>query len=867
MINQAKYLYEEIDTLSKHDFLKKEIPNVIKDNLNPHFELRPYQIEAFSRFIYYFNDYKQKEFPIHLLFNMATGSGKTLIMVGIIIYLYTKGHRNFLFFVNSTNIIEKTKDNFLNNLSAKYLFNQKITIENQAVSINKVDNFDGINSNDINICFTTIQKLHADLIIEKENAITLEGFRDKKIVLLSDEAHHGQVKTKNRQLSITKKIEKPNWENTVEQIFKQNKENLLLEFTATMDFLDKNVEQKYLNKIIYKYDLKEFRKDKYSKEVNILQADLTKEERMLTAIILNQYRQDIATKHKINLKPVILFKTQKTIAESLENKTLFHKLIESLSEKSIISLKTRLSINELQTVFNFYQEENISEAMLINKLKQNFAQNKTLSVNEEKEKESNQLLINSLEDKDNQIRAIFAVQKLNEGWDVLNLFDIVRLYDTRDGKAGKPGKTTITEAQLIGRGARYYPFKLDISDNKYTRKYDEDLTHELRILEELHYHCLNEPRCISEIKTALIKEGIIDDKLVEKELSLKKSFKDTNFYQKSLIYLNKKIRNNYKDIMSFNDLGVNQKDFTYKLSSHFGKTIQIFQENNDLATVKNVTKTLKINAIEKHIIKNALAKNEFFKFSNIKTYFPDLISINDLIEKEDYLASINIVFEGMQRDVEKLSNKDKFQAIVNILSEIETRIKNNLVEYKGSREFKPNNIFKIFSDKKLKLKEESERINGQEEDVKNWDWYVFNANYGTEEEKACVQLMARVVEEELKQKYEEIYLIRNELHFKIYNFKDGQAFAPDFVLFLKDKSCQKLTYQIFIEPKGSHLVEHDKWKEDFLLELKTNFKNTVITFNENKKYKLIGLPFYEQSQENSFKKNLYDAIETASIIK
>jgi type III restriction enzyme len=26
----------------------------------------------------------------------------------------------------------------------------------------------------------------------------------------------------------------------------------------------------------------------------------------------------------------------------------------------------------------------------------------------------------------NRIRAIFAVQKLNEGWDVLNLFDIVR---------------------------------------------------------------------------------------------------------------------------------------------------------------------------------------------------------------------------------------------------------------------------------------------------------------------------------------------------------------------------------------------------------------------------------------------------------
>lgn len=54
---------------------------------------------------------------------------------------------------------------------------------------------------------------------------------------------------------------------------------------------------------------------------------------------------------------------------------------------------------------------------------------------------------------------------LNEGWDVLNLFDIVRLYDKRDGKQTAKGfipeKTTNAEKQLIGRGARYYPFTLN----------------------------------------------------------------------------------------------------------------------------------------------------------------------------------------------------------------------------------------------------------------------------------------------------------------------------------------------------------------------------------------------------------------------
>ena len=72
---------------------------------------------------------------------MATGSGKTLIMAECILHLYQLGYRNFIFFVNSSTIIEKTKDNFLNSLSSKYLFNQTISIADQQIQIKEVDNF------------------------------------------------------------------------------------------------------------------------------------------------------------------------------------------------------------------------------------------------------------------------------------------------------------------------------------------------------------------------------------------------------------------------------------------------------------------------------------------------------------------------------------------------------------------------------------------------------------------------------------------------------------------------------------------------------------------------------------------------------
>ena len=208
-----------------------EIPKEIKDNLNPNFPLREYQEKAFQMFISYFEQYQEKPIPRAVLFNMATGSGKTLIMAGLINYLYKKGFNNFLFFVNSNNIIGKTKENFLDQTSIKYLFNDKIIIDGKPILIREVDNFDSSNKYEINICFTTIQKLHSDMHNEKENAVTFNSFKDKKIVLIADEAHHGQVQTKQKTLT-----DKPNWENTIEKILKKDKLSMLLEFTATMSF-------------------------------------------------------------------------------------------------------------------------------------------------------------------------------------------------------------------------------------------------------------------------------------------------------------------------------------------------------------------------------------------------------------------------------------------------------------------------------------------------------------------------------------------------------------------------------------------------------------------------------------------------------
>ncbi|CAG8640753.1 5152_t:CDS:1, partial [Racocetra fulgida] len=81
--------------------------------------------------------------------------------------------------------------------------------------------------------------------------------------------------------------------------------------------------------------------------------------------------------------------------------------------------------------------------------------------------------------------------------------------------------------------------------------------------------------------------------------------------------------------------------------------------------------------------------------------------------------------------------------------------------------------------------------------------------FGTSEEKYFVKYIDRIYDK-LQEKYDQIYLVRNERFFKLYNFEDGKPFEPDYVLFLRQKNPSKKSYyQVFIEPKGAYLKEKE----------------------------------------------------------
>lgn len=172
----------------------------------------------------------------------------------------------------------------------------------------------------------------------------------------------------------------------------------------------------------------------------------------------------------------------------------------------------------------------------------------------------------------------------------------------------------------------------------------------------------------------------------------------------------------------------------------------------------------------------------------------------------------------------------------------------------------------------MKLKDSKSKISRVE------DWYIFEPHECTTEEQHFVEFIKSVVPD-LQKKYQDITLIRNEKSFEIYSFdknRDGARFEPDFILILKYK--KESIYQIFCEPKGDWAKDEEcgfensseKWKNDFLKDITrcTNDDKIILedinkdglSLYENSRYKILGLPFYNYEDEDSFKKEFNEII-------
>ncbi len=889
------------------------VPEYVSDNLSKN--LREYQVRALKHFIWLYETDRAR--AKHLLFNMATGTGKTLVMASVVLYLYAQGYRNFLFLVHQIQILEQAKKNFTDYKFEKYLFNPKgIRINGRNVNVKAVQTIADADRNSINFMFFSTSLLYNRLTEDKENGLTAQDFADNNVVVIADEAHRLNVDTRSKNKTDLEEVR--NWETAVMSAIKAREENILMEYTATVDLANQAIYTKYSDKLVHRYDFLEFNRDKYSKDVKFLynkEIHTEDQKRLLivNAVALSEYRRLLAEREMgVDLKPVVLIKSVK-IAQSEEDRAFFDTVISSLKPEDLKRLQELGNENHnreheiLHDMFDWLREPKngfVSQGdwdglnKFVSEIRASFVHDNTLIYNSQKKEKAE--LLPLLDSPRNTIRAIFSVNALNEGWDVLSLYDIIH-FDISESK-----QVSLQDIQLIGRGARYYPYELprsyqpDESENLSLsldivqrniefdidkRKFDNAPFERGRVLETFVYHFVKTGMFLENLQRDLLGEGIINEGVEQKTITLKQNFLESETYKKGFVLVNQtQKRNKTTDEEIDTTFNRNIKAGLYNLRS---RALSDYEQNQQIANQK--TKVIRITNefFAEPIIRKALVSAEanFFRFNNLCHHIPELQTVDELISK--YLPKYEITYTYEDgKDIHSLNAQEKLQLLVGaILPEVRRRIDIYMPREAGSNLFRPVSLSQVFgkekniylmsfpakdpvTGKKVFISTD-ERAKAQSDhdkpelqfNIKGADWYAYNENYGTSEEKRFVKYLASQIDD-LHTKYEgaEIYLLRNELDYWLYSLKDGRRFSPDYMLIINDVSKQQLYYQVIIEPKGGHLLEHDNWKEEALLSLNDNsevifdadaddkqgYKDYLAEMRKHgyKEIKPIGLKFY-----------------------
>lgn len=843
------------------DFLKNDeprhsfvYPDYIKHNLKH--QLRDYQKQS----LYNLN-YTQKDDHVasrfnQLLFHMATGSGKTDVMAADILYFYHEfGYQNFLFVVNTNAVIAKTRENMLNVQSPKYLFSQPLSIDGETIELREVTRFPtNIEPGVIYLRLTTIQTLANELNTPRENGLTYGDLEKQKLIILADEAHHFSAGTKSKADQKNKA-----WEYVLDRIRQANKANRQLEFTATIDLNNEFIYEKYRDKIIFQYDLKEFQNAGYSKKIARLQANADDNEKMLNAVLLSQYRKRMAIQAGVkDFKPVILFKANK-IAVSKAARDQFLTMMDRLTAEDLAQfiakqLQTTQS-STLRQAYTYYQT--VDMGSLVRELQRDFQPLNTINVNDTS---SNGILgdlndlrnLNTLEEPSNPFRAIFAVAKLSEGWDVLNLYDIVRI-----GEQPITSTQTNSEAQLIGRGARYNPFVYEDATS-FTRRFDHS-TPELQILESLHYHTINDKKYIDNLTKSFeaMQLQVEDDKDFDiLTTTVKKSFKKSDVYQYGKLYYN-----DVEDVPESEYNGLAKYGVPVaELPTVNIETATLEATAFDTQNVAGMNET-RLVKIDEALVKKSMARNPFFRFNTMKKYMPTLNSISEFMYDAQWLGQLKEIQATVSTGADTvLSRETQLLVVEKYLAYIQRMLIMNYKRQRGTNKFIGLPIKDAVQDyqKRVPVNYSDAGVHEliQTYDYKKAPWFVYNEAIVDKLERSLIELIQGYIEE-LQNKYKDVYLIRSDernTKLKLHEFAGDVShyagFLPDFVLYLANESY---IYQVYIEPKGTQLLEQDQWKEDLLTSISPE---SVDVIGENGQVKLYGVKFYVAGDLRQVRKNI-----------
>ena len=482
----------------------KTIENYDKTQHLLKFALRPYQIEALSAFQLFWKDgfdsrslkektlqeAKNDEEKIvrwHKVgFEMATGSGKTLLMGATILDLWHRGYKDFLILTPNTILFDKIIENFTPR-AVKSIFGDGWNLTYNLVTGNSYRDKTCSWEEDKDISFyvfnmqkfydksASAQKdgedtmrgtpyvrrpLEESLWRDKsgENTISfVEFLRERRPVIISDEAHHYQQKK------------------TTEAIL-ELLPSAVLEFTATS--LEKGGEsESFGQNNLYKYPMQRYINEGYGKRIFAVGCGTSDEkvtdevsdsdkQKLVWGMLIHLLKWESLAAVNAPVKKAMLLTKARSIKHADAIDVYLKNWPDSVSgEVDEVLEQVNREGTDIAKIVRQYTPKNKTE--LVKKLS---AVARSVFTIHSENKSDDEIWTDYQSLDDNKAEIVNQVRIFSEGVDYDNFYTIVVLGDTVE-------KVGLAAAQLIGRGLRLYKEKREFDILGHELKEQSEILH------------------------------------------------------------------------------------------------------------------------------------------------------------------------------------------------------------------------------------------------------------------------------------------------------------------------------------------------------------------------------------------------------
>lgn len=467
------------------------------------FSLRHYQVEALAAFqLFWGNGFdsrslkqktlqekvdKENKFQWYKIgFEMATGSGKTLLMGAIIMDLWLRGQKDFLILTPNTILFDKTIENFTPR-AFKSIFGDGWDLTYNLVTGNSYRDKTCSYEEDKDISFyifnmqkfydkgsSNSQKEGLDIMkgvpyvrrpLEEsywrdnsgEHTISFVDFlKEKRPVIISDEAHHYQQKT------------------TTEAIF-ELLPSIVLEFTATS--IEKGGGKIFGQDNLYKYPMQRYISEGYGKRIFAVGCGTSDEkitdgvtesdkQKLVWGMLIHLLKREALKAVNASVKKVMLLTKARTINHANNIENYLKNWPESIfTEVDDVLEQVNREGTDIAKIVRLHIPKNKEE--IIKQLTE--IAHSTFTIHSEN-KTDEDVWTDYQSLNDNKAEVVNQVRIFSEGVDYDNFYTIVVLGDTVENVG-------LAAAQLIGRGLRLYKEKREYDLSEHDLKEQSEILH------------------------------------------------------------------------------------------------------------------------------------------------------------------------------------------------------------------------------------------------------------------------------------------------------------------------------------------------------------------------------------------------------